>query len=158
SFTIELVGQPDTNGTYRLRIEGESPESGSLIVVPHTELSGTTIDNPVFMQPDGDSWLITTMDTEPNPPAGTGLVLQDLDANDGFFIFAFFKNGVHIVPGPPARDYAARLGDAVAARFHVTEITANNGLGDMRADRSMGSDALDVSGDNRGDVGISWLG
>jgi hypothetical protein len=157
NFTVELVNQPDVNGTYRLRIEGESPASGSLIVVPHTEIGGTTIDNPVFMQPDGDSWLITTMDTEPNPPGGTGMVLQDLSSNDGCFMFAFFKNDVNAVPGTPSRDYVERLDDVVAARFHVTEFTPNNGLGDMRADRAAGSDSLDISGDNKGDIDISYF-
>jgi hypothetical protein len=98
------------------------------------------------------------MDTEPNPPAGTGLVLQDLSANDGCFMFVFFKNGVNIVPGTPSRDYLNHLDDVVAARFHVTEFTPNNGLGDMRADRSAGNPALDISGDNRGDVDISYFG
>jgi hypothetical protein len=157
-FTVELVGQPDTNGTYRLTIAGESPETGTLIVVPHTELSGATVDNPVFTRAEGDSWIITSMDTEPNPPAGTGMVLQDVGSNVGCFVFAFFKNGVDIVPGTPSRNYLERLDDVVAARFQVTEFTPNNGVGDMRADRVAGSDALGVSGDNKGDVGISYLG
>ncbi|MDX2131438.1 MAG: hypothetical protein SFY69_05245, partial [Planctomycetota bacterium] len=153
-FTIELVDPLTTNGTYRITIPGESPSTGTMIACPHSELSGTTIDNPVTVRPDGDSWILETYDTEPLP---AGMQLQDLSASDVVFHFAFFKNGVNIQPGTPSRWYEARENDIVSARFVTTEITAANGLGDMDTVRSAGSDALECYGPNRGDYGIGWL-
>ncbi|MDX2147834.1 MAG: hypothetical protein SFZ23_09960 [Planctomycetota bacterium] len=157
NISVEMVGQPTTNGTFRITIAGESASTGTLIAVPHTEPDGTTVDNPVFIQADGDGWILTTRDTEPYPPTGTGLVLQDLAAYDIIAHVAFFKNGVNIQPGTPTRAYADRLDDVVAARFAVTEFTPDNGNGDMRTERAAGSDALAAVGDNRGDNGLAWL-
>jgi len=158
-FSVELVGQPTLNGTYRLTIPGESPATGTLILGNATDFTGTNIDNSVFMQPDGDGWLLTTRDTEPNPSeGGTGMTLQDLGSNDIAFVFAFFKNDVAILPGTPSHAHLQRRSESGSARFHVTEYSAGNGIGEMLTQRVAGSDLLDVCGDNRGDVGISYLG
>lgn len=154
-FTLLPFNQPATNGTYRLTIPGEDPTTGTLIVCPHTELTGTTVDNPVFVIPQADGWLIETRDIEPLP---TGLTLQDLSSGDMIFHFAFFKAGVDIQPAPITQPWKVRLNDVVSARFAVTEFNGNNGLGDMRAERVAGSTALDVFDSNRADIGISYLG
>ncbi len=134
-FTIELVGQPDTNGTYPPPHRGgvsrqrqphrRSPHRGRRDHHRQPRLHAAR-RRLVAHHHHGH---------RAQPPGGTGLVLQDLSSNDGCFIFAFFKNGVNIVPGTPSRDYVERLDDVVASRFHVTEITAGNGLGQMHADR-----------------------
>lgn len=152
-FSVDL-GKPALSGTFRITIPGENPATGTLIACPHSELSGTTVDNPIFVIPTADGWLIETRDIEPLP---TGLQLQDLAAGDIAFDFAFFKNGVNIQPAAPPQTWKTQLNDIVAARFHTTEIRSSNNLGDMRCERSAGSDALDVFADNRGDVGISYL-
>ncbi len=151
-FDVTLMGQA---GTFRVNIAGESPATGTLLACPHTELSGLTVDNALFVQPDGDGWLIQTRDIEPLPD---GLQLQNLDSGEVAFHFAFFRNGVAIEPVEPPREYKRRLNDLVAARIAVTEFNAGNGLGDMRAERCAGSDAIGIYADNRGDVGLSYLG
>ncbi len=155
-FNVEMVGQTATNGTFRVTIPGESPSTGTMIAVPHSELAGTTVDNATFVQADGDGWLFTTRDTEPE--TGGGLALQDLASGDVVFHFAFFKNGATITPGTPTRAYLPRLDDVVAARIAVTEISAGNGNGENVANRTAGSDALDIAGDNLGDWVINRLG
>jgi hypothetical protein len=154
NFTVVPEGAPTTVGTYKITIPGESPATGTLIACPHTELTGTSVDNPVWVLPVADGWIVETRDTEPLP---TGMRLQDLGSQIAFH-FAFFKTGVNITPGTPTRAYLTQLNEPAAARFNVVEFTANNGTGDMRADRAQGNAALDVYGDNRGDVGVSWLG
>ncbi len=151
-FTVSLLGAPLTNGTFRLTIAGESPSTGTLIASPAVPpgLAGNSGDNPLWIAPDGDGWLLTTRDQ----PAMT---LQDLGAGELGFSFAFFKNGVNIVPGTPSRTYLERLDDVSAARFVVTEFTPDNGAGDMDTVRSAGSDILDVIGTNRGDNSLSYL-
>ncbi|MCX5691192.1 MAG: hypothetical protein NTV94_15635, partial [Planctomycetota bacterium] len=153
NFTVSMVGQPTTNGTFRLTIAGETPSTGTLLISPYIrpDRSGTTIDNPVWMQPDGDGWLITTRDQ----PA---MALQDLTGWDVAFSFAFFKNGVAITPGTPSKSYAQRFDDFAAARFAVSEFSPDNTNGDMDVVRSMGSNILDIAGVNRGDNQISYLG
>ncbi len=149
--TVQMIGQPTTNGTFRLTIAGESPSTGTLLACPYSELSGATVDNAVFVAPDGDGWILTTRDLP-------GMSLQDLSSGDIFCHFAFFKSGVPIYPVEPPRAYVPRLDDIVSARFAVTEYAPGNTNGDMRADKTIGSTALDVFGDNLGDVGIAWLG
>jgi len=149
-FQVAMVGQPDTNGTWRLTIPGESPATGALLTTPYNEFSGNTIDNPVFVVPDDDGWLITSRDI-------AGMGLQDIDAAQVAFHFAFLKNDVAIYPVAPPKSYLPRLDDIVSARFAVTEYTPGNDNGAMRAERVSGSTALDVFSDNLGDVGISWL-
>ncbi|QKK09891.1 MAG: hypothetical protein HND58_18205 [Planctomycetota bacterium] len=134
-FTCELVGKPDTNGTWRIEIAGESPSTGTLLLTPTTEFRGNTIDNPVFVTPDATGWTITSRDI-------TGMGLQDIASYDRAFHFAFFKTGVDIQPGTPDRSYLDRFDVAHAARIAVTEIRPDNGNGDMTAEREMGSDAL----------------
>jgi hypothetical protein len=142
-----------TTGSNRLIIPGQNNTTGTLIVTPHTELGGATVDNVLFVIPMGNYWLIETRDIEP-----TSMNLQDIGAGDVLFHFAFFPNSGNPQPAVPPQDYARRLNDVVSARFDVIEFNGGNGLGDMRALRSIGSDALDVFGDNRGDVFISYLG
>jgi hypothetical protein len=155
-FNVEMVGQTATNGTFRVTIPGESPATGTLIAVPHSELAGTSVDNATFVQADGDGWLLTTRDTEPE--SNGGLALQDLNSGDVIFHFAFFKNGATIMPGTPTQAYLPRLDDALAARIAVTELSAGNGNGENVADRTAGSDGLDIAGDNLGDWVINRLG
>ncbi len=160
-FNVQMVNQPAQNGTYRLTIPGESPATGTVLLCAHSELAGTTVDNDVFVQPDGDGWLLTTRDIEPlvftGGVATGGTALQDLSSADVIFHFAFFKNGVAIRPGTPSRSYLTRLNEVVSSRFAITEVTPDNGLGDVSTARSGGSDTLDVYGDNRGDFAVSWL-
>lgn len=150
--SFSVVPEPGTPATYRLTIPGQNPSSGTLIVTPHTELSGVTVDNVLFVESFSNYWLIETRDIEP-----TGLSLMDIGNADVLMHFAFFPNNSNPVPGIPSKTYANRLNDVVSAQFRVTEFNGGNGLGDMRAFRSLGSDALDVFGDNRGDVSISYL-
>ncbi|MCB1246649.1 MAG: hypothetical protein KDB69_05240 [Acidimicrobiia bacterium] len=145
--TVEMVDQPLTNGTFRITIPGESAATGTMFVIPHTELGGTTIDNPIFVEPSGNSWIIETRDIEP-----TGLTLQDVGSGDVLFHYAFFKNGVNITPGTPSQDYVDRLDDIISANIVVTEITPDNGAGDMDATVGFGSDGIKVAGLNRGDI------
>lgn len=149
---FNVTVEPATTGTYRLTIPGQNTTTGTLIVTPHTELSGLTNDNVVFVIPDGNSWLIETRDIEPS-----GLGLQNIGSADVLMHFAFFPNNGNPQPASPLQAYTDRLNDVVAARFEVIEFNGGNGLGDMRAVRSLGSDALDVFGDNRGDVAISYF-
>ncbi|MFG0259046.1 MAG: hypothetical protein ACF8LK_01730, partial [Phycisphaerales bacterium JB041] len=149
-FTVELVGKPDTNGTWRLEIAGENPTTGTLVVSPTTEFGGNTIDNPVFVIPDSTGWNITSRDI-------AGMGLQDIGSYDRAFHFAFFKTGVDIQPGTPDQSYLDRFDVAHAARIAVTEIRPDNGNGDMNAEREMGSDALRAVGDNRADVGMAFF-
>jgi hypothetical protein len=153
NFSVSMVGQPLTDGTFRLTIDGESPATGTMVISPYirSDRAGGTIDNPVYLQPDGDGWLITTRDQ----PA---LALQDLTGWDVAFSFAFLKNGVDIRPGTPAKAYLERLDEVAAARFAVTEFTPDNGNGDMDTVRAAGNDILDIAGANRGDNQISFLG
>jgi hypothetical protein len=150
-WSVAMVGQPLTNGTFRLTIAGESPSSGTLMVAPYfrPNRTGNPTDNPVWAQPDGDGWLITTRD-QPN------MGLQD-STFDPVCSFAFLKNGVAITPGTPSRAYRERLDEVAAARFAVTEFTPDNTSGDMDCVKSMGSDIIDVAGANRGDNTISYL-
>ena len=83
--------------------------------------------------------------------------LQDIGSNDRAFHFAFFKTGASINPGTPSKAYASRLDRAHAGRVEVTEITPDNGNGDMAAELVMGSDALEISGDNKADVGLAFF-
>jgi hypothetical protein len=149
-FTVELVGRPDTSGTFRLEIAGENPSTGTLVVSPTTEFGGNTIDNPVFVVPDATGWEITTRDI-------AGMGLQNIGSYDRAFHFAFFKTGVDIAPGVPSKSYLPRLGHAHAARIALTEIRPDNENGDMIAERAMGSDAITAPGDNRGDVGMAFF-
>ena|GEM_PF-2195870 len=149
-FTVELVGKPDTSGTWRIEIAGESPSTGTLLASPTTEFGGNTIDNPVFVVPDATGWTITSRDI-------AGMGLQDIASYDRAFHFAFFKTGVDIQPGTPDRSYLDRFDVAHAARIAVTEIRPDNANGDMIAEREMGSDALRAVGDNRGDVGMAFF-
>ena len=142
-----------STGTYRLTIPGQNPTTGTLIVTPHTELDGLTVDNVVYVIPQANYWLIETRDI-----ASSGLTLQDIGAGDVLLHFAFFPNDSNPLPATPPQAYQQRLNDIVATRFEVFEFNGGNGLGDMRAVRSQGSDALDIFGDNRGDVFISYFG
>ncbi len=83
--------------------------------------------------------------------------LQDIGSNDRAFHFAFFKTGASINPGTPSKAYASRLDRAHAGRVEVTEVTPDNGNGDMAAELVMGSDALEISGDNKADVGLAFF-
>jgi hypothetical protein len=152
-FSVSMVGQPATDGTFRLTIAGESPSTGTMLVSPYIrpDRAGTTIDNPVWVQPDGNGWLLTTRDQP-------GMALQDLTNWDVAFSFAFLKNGVAITPGTPARTYRDHFGEAAAARFTVTELSGGNGNGEMDVVRSAGNSILDIAGVNRGDNQISYLG
>lgn len=150
-WSVEMVDQPLTNGTFRLTIAGESPATGTLVVSPYTELGRFSLDNVVSVTPEANGWLITTRDI-------AGMGLQDIESGEVVCHFAFFKSGVSIVPGTPPRPYAARIGNIHSARFQVTEFTPDNGNGDVRADRVSGSDAIDVAGDNRGDFVLSYFG
>ncbi len=154
AFDVELINQPPTNGTYRLTISGETPTTGTLLVVPHSELSGITNDNFVGVVPDGDGWIIQTYDIEPLPEGPT---VQDLGAGDVVFHFVFLKYAMGITPATPPRIYRKRFNDLVSARFHVTELSPGNALGEMHTSKAIGSTALNVFADNRGDVGISYL-
>ncbi len=150
-----LVGAPATNGTLFLNIPGESPATGTLVVTAYQNIGGgNTIDNPVWAEPNaaGDGWILTSRDM-------TGMGLQDIGGNDIFAFYAFFPFDTVITPpSEPIRDYADRLDDVVSARFTVQEFFPDNGAGDCRADRSLGSDALENVGDTGGDFGLSWLG
>ncbi len=149
-FTVEMVGQTETNGTWRITIDGESPSTGTLLVSPYQEFGGNTIDNPVFVVPEENSWLVTSRDI-------TGMGLQDIGAFDVAFHFAFFKNDVTITPAVPPQNYLPRLNDVLAARFDITEISPGNSNGEVVAERALGSDGLRIAGENKGDFGISWL-
>ena len=150
-WSVAMVGQPLSNGTFRITIPGESAATGTLMVAPYSraDRTGNPTDNPVWVQPDGDGWLITTRD-QPN------LGLQD-STWDAVCSFAFLKNGVAITPGTPARAYLERLDEVAAARFGITEFTPDNTSGDMESVRLMGSDIIDIAGANRGDNQISYL-
>lgn len=149
-FEVELYGVPDTAGTYRLTIPDEGTDTGTLLVSPCTEYSGNNVDNPISVAPDDDGWILTTRDI-------TGMGTQNLGCNQMAFHFVFFPDDVTITPGTPSQDWADRINDVCAARFEVTEIRPDNNNGDMRTEISYGSDALSVSGDNRGDIGLAWL-
>ncbi len=149
-FTVEMVGQPETNGTWRLTIAGESPATGTLIVTPFTQLGGNTVDNPVFAFPDGDGWVITSRDIG-------GMGLQDISSFDVSFHFAFFKDGVEILPVDPPQAWKDELATVSSMRVEVTEFRPDNGNGDMKAEKALGSDNLGIGGDNRGDIGMTWL-
>jgi hypothetical protein len=154
-FTVSMVGQPSTDGTFELIINGESPTTGTLLLAPYIrpDRAGTTIDNPVWAEANaaGTGWIITTRD---QPAYG----LQDLTGWDVAFSFAFLKNGVEIRPGTPSRAYRNLRNEVAAARFTVSEFTPNNGNGDMDCVRSAGNPILNVAGINRGDNQISYLG
>jgi len=156
-FTVEMVGQPLTNGTFKVTIPGQNNATGTFIAIPHTSLVGTSVDNFLAYDFDGTGWVVRTYDIEPYAPTGTAPVLQDLGSNEIVFHFVFLSNTVAITPGTPTRPYAPRLDDVVVARFESIEITPDNGNGDCVHNRTVGSDALDISGDNRGDIGIAWL-
>ncbi len=153
-FSVQMVGQPGGDGVFRITIPGQSHMSGTLLAVAHSELGGPSEDNIIVVAKELPSWRIETYDIEPLP---AGLSLEDLPAGDVAFHFVFFPNNTEIYPVEPVRDYEERLNDIVAARFSVAEYTPGNTLGEMRAERVAGSDALDVFADNRGDVGISYL-
>ncbi len=154
-FTIENFDAQNVNGTFRLTIAGETPSTGTLLVAPVNEGSGNTIDNPIWVEPDGDGWKLESRDL-------TGMGLQNLGTGDVAFHFVFFKNtgtpGTILPPMEPARPYLDRIDNIQSARFDVMEVTPDNGVGDVRTVRSIGSDALDIYGDNRADFGISYLG
>src|SRR5262249_9345255 len=115
-FTVTMVGQPELDGTFRITIPGESPATGTLIATPNTRLASATEDNPIFVQPDGDTWLVETRDIE-----STTILLQDLDTGDIVFSFAFFKNGVEIHPGTPSGTWRTRTNTVASARIRATE-------------------------------------
>ncbi len=151
-FSMEILGAPDIDGTYHLTIADESPATGTLLVSPHTELNGGyMVDNPVFVEPDGDGWLITTRDI-------TGMGLQDVWGSEVLMHFVFFPDDIAVTgPGTPAKPYLDYLETIVSARFDVSEYSAGNGNGENRAERVSGSDKLDNVGDNRGDYATAWL-
>jgi len=138
-------------GAWRLAIDGQTPETGTLIVSA-CGLESNNIDNPVWMQPDGDTWVINSRDI-------TGMGRQDLFPSEGFFHFAFLPNDIAgVVPGTPDQAYLDQLDDVVAGRYLVTELSAGNGLGETTtAPGATASDALLALGENRGDQAFVWL-
>jgi hypothetical protein len=154
NYTVTMFGQPATNGTFELMIDGETPSTGTLLLAPYIrpDRSGTTIDNPVWATPNGDNpgWLITTRDQP-------GMALQDLTGWDVAFSFAFLKNGAAISPGTPGRAHLTQRNEVAAIRVNVTEFAPDNGNGDMDA-VAVGSPVLGIAGVSRGDNQISYLG
>ncbi len=138
-------------GSWRLAIEGESAETGTLIV-SGCGMEAINVDNPVWMEPDGDTWIIQSRDI-------SGMTLQDIPPSEGFFHFAFLPNDIAgVVPGTPDRAYVDRLDDVVAGRYVVAEYAAGDGLEDSETIPTIvAGDALRPLGRNRGDQGFVWL-
>lgn len=138
-------------GSWRLAIEGESPGTGTLIVSP-CGLGANNADNPVWMEPDGDTWIIQSRDI-------SGMELQDVSPSEGLFHFAFLPDDIAgVVPGAPDRSYLERLGEVSAGRYVVTEVSSGDGLDESETYAStVAGDALRPLGRNRGDQAFVWL-
>jgi len=146
-WSVERIGI----GEFRLTIPGEGPDTGTLIV-QNTHLTGNNLDNVVFSEPDGDGWIITTRDIEPD-----GMFPQDL-ASSVICHFAFFPDDTEITgPGTPTPSDPEAVDSTAAGRFVVTEFNGSNDFGAADADLDLGDGRLDIAGVNRGDIGLTFV-
>ncbi|MGE4285084.1 MAG: metallophosphoesterase [Phycisphaerae bacterium] len=134
----------EANGTYRLTIEGHSPETGALLL---TQGTGTyAADNTMTYEPDGEAWIIQTRDL---PNGG----LQSNKYKDVGFVFAFIPFAD--APAAPGPNRIFNESEISAGDFVVTS-NASTEVGEIH--RIAGRNYLTADHSDRGDFGMARCG
>ncbi len=145
NFAIEHI----TTGTIRLTIDGQTPETGTLLISGCVSRYST--DNIVVYEPDGDGWLIYVYDLN----NGGATNLQDMNDEGVQFAFIPFENP----PAAPGPSRGFDTSDISAADFTVTstgDISVNQVYGSIIAKSKR--NYLSVAACDRGDFYLTRNG